>query len=129
MRGGAHNLRKLIQSKRRMKFYRNKWWKFPKFRNNPSWRRPKGSDNPMRLRLKGQPPTVSVGYRNPKMIRGLHPSGLVPVVIHSVKDLKALSPTEVIVYIGGDVGGRRRMEIINKARELGFTIANGGVRD
>ena len=119
-------IRKLIARKPRIKFYRNKWWKFLKFRNNPVWRKPKGNDNPMRLRLKGQPPVVSIGYRIPKTIRGLHPKGLVPVVVHTVKELEELNPAEVIVYVGRTVGERKRESIVNKALELGFIVANRG---
>ncbi len=117
---------KMIRSKRRIEFLRNKWWKFKKFKNDPKWRRPKGNDNPMRLKKKGHPPVVSVGYRTPKVIRGLHPQALKPVVIHNVKELESLDPATTIIYIGRTVGGRKRAELINKARELGFTIANAG---
>ncbi len=121
-----NNVRKEISKKLRITFYRNKWWRLPKFRNDPKWRKPKGNDNPMRLKLKGHPPVVSVGYGTPKKIRGLHPSGLMPYVIHNVKELEGLSPTDVIIYIGSTVGRRKREEIIKKASELGFKIANGG---
>ena len=119
-------VKRMIAKKPRIRFLRNKWWKFWKFTNDPKWRRPKGEDNPMRLRLKGHPPVVSVGYRTPKVIRGLHPSGRRPVVVHSLKELAELNPAEVIIYVGGTVGKRKRAELINKARELGFLVANGG---
>ncbi|MCD6323590.1 MAG: 50S ribosomal protein L32e [Desulfurococcales archaeon] len=119
-------IKELIRRKSRIRFYRNKWWKFPKFRNDPKWKKPKGNDNPMRLKLKGHPPVVSAGYRTPKIIRGLHPSGLKPVVVHSIKELSELNPAEHILYISSRVGGRKRAEIINKALDLGFKVANGG---
>jgi len=119
-------IKRLIQRKRKIVFLRNKWWKFKKFKNNPKWRRPKGKDNPMRLKLKGHPPVVSVGYRTPRIIRGLHPQGMRPVVVHSVGELENLDPSSVIVYIGGAVGARKRVELINKAKEKGFLIANAG---
>lgn len=119
-------LLKMIKSKRKKEFLRHLWWKFPKFKNDPKWRRPRGIDNPMRMKEKGYPPVVSVGYRTPRCIRGLHPTGLKPVVVHSVKELERLNPSEVIVYIGSTVSTRRRVEIINRARELGFLLANSG---
>lgn len=116
---------KLIKKKRRIKFLRHQWWKFWKFVNNPRWRRPRGKDNPLRLRLKGLPPRVSVGFGTPKEIRGLHPSGLRPVVVHNVRDLENLNPADVIVYVGRTVGRRKKIEILTKAKELGIMVANG----
>ncbi len=117
-------LARLIKKKRKLLFLRNVWWKFIKFRNDPKWRKPKGHDNPMRLKLKGHPPVVTVGYRTPSEIRYLHPKGVKPVVVYNASELAKYNPKEVIVYVGGNVGLRKRLEIINKARELGFVIAN-----
>ncbi|MEM4646039.1 MAG: eL32 family ribosomal protein, partial [Zestosphaera sp.] len=76
----------------------------------------------------GVPPRPSSGFGTPREIRGLHPSGLRPVVVHNVKELESLNPSEVIVYVGRTVGKRKRAEIINKARELGILVANEGVK-
>ena len=129
--GGQYRVRenrekiiRMIRSKKEPEFLRHLWWKFPKFKNDLKWRRPKGIDNPVRIKEKGYPPIVSVGYRTPKYIRGLHPSGLKPVVIHNIRELEGLNPSEVIIYIGSTVGIRKRAEIIRKAEELGFLVAN-----
>ena len=129
--GGQYRVRenreriiRMIRSKKKPEFLRHLWWKFPKFKNDLKWRRPKGIDNPVRIKEKGYPPIVSVGYRTPKYIRGLHPSGLKPVVIHNIRELEGLNPSEVIIYIGSTVGIRKRAEIIRKAEELGFLVAN-----
>jgi len=129
--GGQYRVRenrekiiRMIRSKKEPEFLRHLWWKFPKFKNDLKWRRPKGIDNPVRIKEKGYPPIVSVGYRTPKYIRGLHPSGLKPVVIHNIRELEGLNPSEVIIYVGSTVGIRKRAEIIRKAEELGFLVAN-----
>ncbi len=95
-----------------------------------SWRRPRGIDNKQRMRKKGQPKVPSIGYKNPEKIRGLHPTGLIPKVVHSVSDLERI-PKEVrgkvIVYIGKTVGRRKRLLLIEKAKELGIKVTRGGV--
>lgn len=118
--------KELIKRKLKLCFYRNKWWKFAKFRNDLKWRKPRGKDNPMRLKLKGHPPVVSAGYGSPTVIKGLHPSGLRPVVVSSMRELAGLDPTSHIVYISSSVGLRKKLEIIRKAQEMGFKIANPG---
>jgi len=121
---GKQKIIKMIRSKRKPEFLRHLWWKFPKFSNDPKWRRPKGIDNPIRAKEKGYPPIVSVGYRTPRSIRGLHPSGLRPVVVYNVRELECLDPSEVIIYVGSTVGTRKRSELIKKAQEMGFLVAN-----
>lgn len=117
-------LRKKLKSKK-PEFLRTLWWKFPKFKNDPKWRKPKGLDNKMRLRLKGYPPIVEVGYRGPAAVRGLHPTGLEPVLIHNEKELERLDPTKHIVVIASSVGLKKRLKILERARQLGLRIANG----
>ena len=115
---------KLSMKRKKPEFLRHLWWKFPKFINQYAWRKPKGLDNKMRLKLKGYPPIVSVGYRSPRAVRGLHPSGFKPVVVHNVKELESLDPSIHIVYIASNIGFRKRVQILEKAKSMGFRIAN-----
>ncbi|HIQ55381.1 MAG TPA: 50S ribosomal protein L32e [Pyrodictium sp.] len=116
-------LRKKLKS-RKPEFLRTLWWKFPKFKNDPKWRKPKGIDNKMRLRLKGYPPIVEVGYRGPAAVRGLHPTGLEPVLVHNEKELEGLDPSKHIVVIASTVGLKKRLKILEKAHQLGLRVAN-----
>ncbi len=113
-----------IKIHRKVKFLRWLWWKFDKFKNKLRWRRPRGKDNPVRLSYKGYPPKPDSGYRLPRDIRNLHPSGLIPIRISSIKELETLDPRKHIIYIASSVGTKKRLEIISKAKEKGFRIAN-----
>jgi len=116
-------IRRLLKQ-RKPEFLRYLWWKFPKFINQYAWRRPKGNDNKMRLHIKGYPPSVNVGYGSPSEVRGLHPSGLEPIIVHNVKELQGLDPRRHIIYIAHTVGLRKRLEILRKAKKLGLRVAN-----
>ncbi len=125
----SYDVKKLLKLRRKLKsrkpvFYKHLWWKKPKFANDPKWRKPKGIDNKMRLKLKGYPPMVQIGYRGPAAVRGLHPRGLEPVVVHSLNELNILDPSKHIVYIGATVGLRKRLVLEEEARKKGFVIAN-----
>ncbi len=115
-------IRKVIGRKRDVEFKRYLSWEFWKFERKDSWRKPKGKDNKMRLEVKGYPPRVKIGYRNDGSIRGLHPSGLKPVVISNPRELEGLNPGEHIVYISSSVGLRKRMDLIKLALEKGFRV-------
>ncbi|WP_042667810.1 50S ribosomal protein L32e [Desulfurococcus amylolyticus] len=126
MSTGLDRLLRLRQemNKRRPVFLRYLWWKKPKFKNDLKWRKPKGIDNKVKHQLKGYPPLVKIGYRGPSLVRGLHPSGLEPVVINNPRDLEGLDPARYIVYIGGSVGLRKAIELYRIAASKGFKVAN-----
>ncbi len=118
-------VRESISEKRRVHFMRYLSWRFKRLGN--SWRKPKGIDAKMRLQRKGYPPIVKVGYKNKNSIRGLHPSGLIPVVISNKRELELLSPRAHIIYIDSSVGLKKRVELLKVAKEKGFRVANGGI--
>ncbi|WP_456397855.1 50S ribosomal protein L32e [Palaeococcus sp. (in: euryarchaeotes)] len=108
-------------------FYRQEWWRYPRFKNNLKWRRPKGIDSKMRMRWKGKPEVVSIGWRSPKLVRGLHPSGYEDVLVHNLKELEALDPTRQAARIAAAVGKRKRALIIERTKELGIKVLNARV--
>lgn len=109
---------------KRPRFIRMNSW-FLK-RLDDSWRSPRRSlDNKIRLEKKGFPPRVKVGYRSPGEVRGLHPSGLIEVLVATPAQLNGLDPRTHIVRIASGVGVRKRGEILKRAKELGLKVANG----
>jgi large subunit ribosomal protein L32e len=113
--------RKKISNKR-PKFVRQESWRYDRL--SPSWRRPKGKDNKMRLQVSGVPRLVKVGYRGPKLGRGLHPSGYTEVMVYNTNDLKRVDPTKNAIRIGHTVGRRKRVAILEEASTLKIKVLN-----
>ncbi|NJE25459.1 50S ribosomal protein L32e [Thermococcus sp. MV5] len=110
--------------RKKPKFLRQEWWRFPKFKNDPKWRRPKGTDSKMRVKLKGKARSPSIGWSSPKAVRGLHPSGYEEVLVHNVKELESIDPTRQAARIASTVGKKKRIMIIERAKELGIKVLN-----
>ncbi len=103
-------------------FIRPESWRYSRF--SLSWRRPRGLDNKIRRKIKGWPPGVSVGYKGPKIARGLHPSGYREVIVYNAQGLSTIDPNTQAVRIAHTVGKRKRALIIAEAKKLKVKILN-----
>jgi large subunit ribosomal protein L32e len=107
----------------------------PKFRHeqahrwirvSDSWRKVRGIDSATRAKYKGRIAMVESGYRSPKAVRGLHPSGYVEAMVFRPADLEGLDPDVHAVRIAGTVGIKKRQDILDQAERSLFKVLNPG---
>jgi LSU ribosomal protein L32E len=113
---------KMEMSRNRPLFRRQEWFRYKKL--GDSWRRPKGKHSKMREHRGYRPPNVDSGFRGPRAVRYLHPSGYRDVLVHNVKDLESLNPETDAVRIASSVGKRKKEDIYSRAKELGLKVLN-----
>ena len=109
-------------NRKRPRFLRLEYGRYKRL--GKKWRFPNGIDNKIRHKKKGKPRLVSVGFRNPRAVRGLHPTGFELVHVYNPKDLEKVDSDTQVAVIGRTVGARKRIQIIDKAQELGVYIVN-----
>jgi len=95
-----------------------------KKRVGTSWRRPRGQLSKQRRGIKGKGDTVEAGFRSPKAVRGLHPSGFEEVRVHNTDDLEGVDGDRQAVRIASTVGGRKREQIEDEAEEREIRVLN-----
>jgi len=117
-------LRKKI-NKKRPSFRRVESWRYKRVKD--SWRKARGIDSRTRIKSKSGVKSPSVGYRGPKKVRGLHPSGYEEVRVHNINDLKDLNNKKHAVKVSAKLGVRKRITVIDYAQSRGFKILNLGI--
>ncbi len=117
-------LRKKI-NKKRPSFRRVESWRY--VRVTDSWRKARGIDSRTRIKSKSGVKSPSVGYRGPKKIRGLHPSGYEEVRVVTIEDLKNLNNKKQAIKISTNLGVKKRIRLIDYAQSRGFKVLNIGI--
>jgi large subunit ribosomal protein L32e len=96
-----------------MKFLRrtgNRYSKLGKRRKKKQvWRKPKGRDNKMREKRRGYPAVVSIGHKKSEKERKRQ------IIIRKIGDLEEIRKEDIIIL--GNVGKKRKIEIVKKAQE------------
>jgi len=121
---GWLELRKKM-NKRRPPFRRVESWRLKRVKD--SWRKARGIDSKTRRKHKSGVKSPSIGYRGPKKVRDLHPSGYVEVRVTHVKDLDNLNKNKHAIKISSKLGAKKRLILIENAQKLGFKVLNLGI--
>ncbi len=118
------DLRKTI-AKHRPSFRRVESWRL--IRVKDPWRKARGIDSRTRIKSKSGVKSPSVGYRGPKKVRGMHPSGYEEIRIVSIEDLKNLNNKKHALKLSSRLGAKKRLSIIEYAQNRGFKVLNIGM--
>jgi large subunit ribosomal protein L32e len=117
-------LRKKI-NKKRPSFRRVESWRYKRVKD--SWRKARGIDSQTRMKTKTGVKSPSTGYRGPKKVRGLHPSGYEEVRVHNINDLKDLNNKKHAIKVSAKLGIKKRINLIDYAQNRGFKVLNLGI--
>ena len=113
--------------------------KRPEKRNNPTfmrrnyssmkrlakvWRRPKGMQNKLRHKFKGYGSVVSVGYRNPEVLRGRHNSGKEFVMVENQAIIASLDAAKHIAILSSNTGKKKRMTLLEVLKTKSIEVHN-----
>jgi len=99
-------------SARRPVFHRQEWFRYGRL--EAVWRKPQGGQSKLRRHFGYRWNLPSIGYRGPRAVRGLHPSGFEEVLVHNLRELEGIDPARQAVRIAHGVGTRKR-ELIEAA--------------
>jgi len=112
----------MVNPRKKPKFRR--WMSQSYKRVKSSWRKPKGLHSKIRIREKSKIRMPSIGWSAPRILRGLHPSGLKEVLVRNINELEKINPKNEAVKIAHTLGKKRREEILKKAKELKIKVLN-----
>jgi large subunit ribosomal protein L32e len=107
------------------RFKRQEYSRYKKL--TTTWRKPRGKSSKMRRYEAGKPRMPSIGYRTPKAIRFLHPSGFKDVLVKNLNELENLDPSNDAARISATVGKKKKLVLLEKAEELGIKVLNKNV--
>lgn len=110
--------------KRKPTYKRQQSNQYAKFKNKDNWRRPKGLQSKVRLKRAGHQGMPEIGFKSPKLVRGLSREGLREVIVQNVTDLQNLNIKEEIAVLGRTVGSKKRLSILQEAKKLKIRFAN-----
>ncbi len=120
----AMKLRELIRRKKHPVFRGRFGARWKRKKSNPKWnkwRYPRGIDIIFKNEDGANP---KIGYRVPKDIRFLHPSGMHEMTVATIDELPKFKGENVAIRFASRIGKRKRVLMLKKADEFGLKVLN-----
>lgn len=89
------------------------------------WRYPDGIHSPLRQYHKSRPALPTPGYGRAAALRGLHPSGKKPILVHTLRELQHVRPEEG-AFLAKPIGRKKRLEMLAYAQQKGIVVLGVG---
>jgi large subunit ribosomal protein L32e len=112
------------QDDRRPKFTRQASYRYWRIGRDGAWRAPRGLQSKQRRHYGYRSAVVRIGYRGPRVVRGLTPSGFRPVLVHTSRDIDQIDPAREAAVIAHGVGTKKRLVLEEVARKRGVHLLN-----
>lgn len=107
--------------KNKPEFHRQNYGALPRIKS--SWRKPKGIHSKLRHGFAGHQTRVEPGYGTPAELRGTGKEGLIPILVHTTKELQGLDTKKHGVILA-HTGLKKKTMLVKIAQEKKLTILN-----
>lgn len=95
-----------------------------KDRLDDTWRKPKGMHSKMRHHKKGYSAYVETGWGSPVEVKGLHKSGLKPIIVNCIGQVQLIDAKKEGAVIASHVGNRLKVSLIEALLKKNVRILN-----
>ena len=95
-----------------------------KLRLGEKWRRPRGLHSKLRLQKSGHTKLVSVGYGRSGKEKGTEKTGLIPVLVCSLKDTEKIDAKKQCAVISKKLGLKKKIEILKETIKKQIIVSN-----
>ena len=107
--------------RKKPKFLRQDFHK--KKRISPRWRSARGLQSKIRLAVKGYRKKPKIGYGTNLKIKNMHPTGIIPIRVFNITDLKKINKETQGIIIA-KIGLKNKLKLIEYAIKEKITILN-----
>jgi large subunit ribosomal protein L32e len=98
----------------------------------PRWRKQRGIDNKKRVKYEFMGAEPTIGYGNPKSLKGVRVNGKKIILVHSPNEIKVLVEKKSLdgydVTIAKGVSARKRVSITQIANKANVKVTNGAYK-
>jgi large subunit ribosomal protein L32e len=110
-----------IKKREHPTFARMNYGRTKRGRIGKAWRRPRGHDNKQKTGIGFAPKKPAIGYRQPRSIRGMHPTGFRATMVHNIAEV---TKAQGLITISASVGAKKRADMMKIANERKLRVTN-----